>query len=66
MTHSNDPRNYTKEQLEHALRIAARLVEHGFPTWPFEMVEEALALHDKDDVRSRALKLAAQTKQAAP
>lgn len=67
MTFSNDPRDYTKEQLQQALLVAARLVADGsIPTWPFQLLEEALASHEKDDVRTRALKLAAQMTPAAP
>lgn len=60
VTYSNDPRDYSKEHLERALLVAAEMAADGMPTWPFELLEDALALHEKDDVRTRAQKYAAR------
>lgn len=62
---SKNPLDYTREELEKALLIAARLVAAGSPTWPFEMIEDALALHKENDARTRALELHAQKKSEA-
>ena len=67
MIYSNDPRDYTREHLERALlTIAEMIVDQAAPHWAYLAIEEALALHQGDDVQDRARQLVARMKPPGP
>lgn len=66
MARSNDPQDYSPEELRDALLFVAELVvADAAPPWAFTLLEKALAAHEQDDAKFRAQQLLRQSRPVA-